>query len=112
MLANSISRFVLIAPVIWIVPGVLPLALADDKSAEVAVRHDQAEAIAKSEPVIEVQETVEILPGRPAWIASEPKLKGKTHTIPVSSGPYAPPAQAKGALDEALVKATNDYIAN
>ena len=67
---------------------------------------------AEADPVIETpRDTVEIPPGRPAWVGSEPNFRGKTHTVAVSSGPYATDAQSKRALDEALVKATNEYIA-
>lgn len=104
--------FALIAGGLVQVPGAIARAAADDKAAEVTVTPELAEAIAKGEPVIEAQDTVEIPPGRPEWIGSEPKLKGKIHAIAVSSGPYATPAQAKRALDEALVKATNEYIAD
>jgi hypothetical protein len=66
-----------------------------------------------ADPVIEATvETVEIPPGRPEWIDTEPSTRGKIHTIPVASGPFATDQQAKRALDEALVKATNEYIAD
>src|SRR3954451_241620 len=51
---------------------------------------ETANATAERDPAIEaVQETVEIPPGRPKWIGAEPNLRGKVHTIPVASGPYA-----------------------
>ena len=56
--------------------------------------------------------TVIIPAGRPQWvIEAKPKLVGNIHTIPVSSEPRALARLAKEALDEALVKATNQYIA-
>lgn len=65
-----------------------------------------------SDPLSDIlQVTVEIPPGRPDWVGSEPDYSGKVHTVPVASGPYALPKQAERALDEALVKATNRYIA-
>jgi len=93
-------------------PGNSALALGDEQPSEVTTRQELAEAITSSEPVIENHATVEIPPGRPEWIGSEPNLRGKVHKIPVSSGPYATDAQAKRALDEALVKATSEYIAD
>src|SRR5262249_47304247 len=65
-----------------------------------------------SEPLIDsTHETIEIPPGRPKWIGAEANYRGKTHTISVSSGPYATEAQCKRALEEAIAKATNEYIA-
>ena len=43
---------------------------------------------------------------------SEPNLRGKIHTIAVSSGPYKKERQAQRALDEAIEKATAEYIAD
>jgi hypothetical protein len=101
------------------VPGQAPGAMADDKSpegesptrlGEVPPLFSQpAEA---SDPIADIlQVTVEIPPGRPEWVGSEPDYSGKVHTVPVASGPYAMPKQAERALDEAIVKATNRYIA-
>jgi hypothetical protein len=57
--------------------------------------------------------TVIIPAGRPQWVIDgKPKLVGNIRTIPVSSEPRALPRLAKQALDEALVKATNQYIAD
>ena len=92
-------------------PGMMGQAAADDKGPAIAIQPELAEAIANGEPVVESKETVEIPPGRPKWIGTEPNLRGKVHTIPVSSGPYALDPQSRRALDEAIVKATNDYIA-
>lgn len=67
---------------------------------------------AEADPVIDTpRDTVEIPPGRPKWVGSEPKLTGNVHTVSVASGPYATDAQARRALDEALVKAVNEYVA-
>jgi hypothetical protein len=102
------------------VPGVGAHALADDQSQGASSASQLAEAPAEEEKdaktsgdlVIEqAQEKIEIPPGRPKWIGVEPNFRGKTHTIPVSSGPYATEPQSKRALEEAIVKATNDYIA-
>src|SRR6476646_4432726 len=112
MFANTLFNLAVIVPAICVGPGLAIRALGDDKAADPSVPRELAEAIAKGEPIIEAQDTVEIPPGRPEWIGSEPRLKGKTHAIAVSSGPYATPAQAKRSLDEALVKATNEYIAD
>ena len=100
-------------------PAVTAHAFADEKAAEATAAIQTAEAPpaeaaeqpAKSEPMIEAPETVEIPPGRPKWVGAEPNLRGKVHVISVASGPYATDSQSKRALDEALVKATNEYIA-
>jgi hypothetical protein len=86
-------------------------------SAAQAYAEDKASAPAKAEaenfdPIIESTDTIEIPPGRPQWIGAEPNFRGKIHTIPVASGPYANDKDAKQALNEALVKAANKYIAD
>jgi hypothetical protein len=100
------------------VPGVATQALADDQSpgtaasqlAEALAEEEKA-ATASSDLVIEAaHEKIEIPPGRPKWIGTEPNFRGKTHTIAVSSGPYATEAQSKRALAEAIAKATDEYI--
>jgi hypothetical protein len=69
-------------------------------------------APAEADPVIDPPaESIEIPPGRPEWTGQEPNYRGKIHTIPVASGPFATDAQSLRALDEALVKATSQYIA-
>jgi hypothetical protein len=99
-------------------PGLITQASADDKAPEVAAASQAAEApsadakgaTAEADPVIEApRETVEIPPGRPEWIGSEPNTRGKIHKVAVSSGPYATNNQSLKALDEALVKATDEY---
>jgi hypothetical protein len=79
-----------------------PRALADDKE----VNALQAEA----DPIIG-DHAIEIPAGRPDWIGHQPVLTGKTHTIAVASGPYATNREAQQALDDALVKATKEYVA-
>jgi hypothetical protein len=91
-------------------PGLSTQAAAQDTPPPVAATQELAEPPAAGDPIIE--STVEIPPGRPDWIGAEPNTRGKIHTIAVSSGPYATDGQAKRALDEALVKATSDYIAD
>jgi len=100
--------------------GFLP-AVADDKPAEAAASKNTAEApraeakrlAAEADPQIEAAaDTVEIPPGRPSWVGSEPNTRGKVHAVAVSSGPYKKEGQAKRALDEAIEKATSDYIAD
>lgn len=99
--------------------GFLP-AVADDKPAESASASPTAEAPAgevrkakaEADPVIESEgETIEIPPGRPQWIGSEPNMRGKIHSVAVASGPYKKDGQAQRALDKAIEKATNEYIA-
>jgi len=100
-------------------PGAASAVWADEKASEAVAASQQptqaqAEAVEvlMGDPQIEAPAaTVEIPPGRPKWVGAEPNLRGKIHTVPVSSGPYATDPQAKRALDEALVKATNEYIA-
>jgi hypothetical protein len=85
--------------------GFLP-AVADDKPA------DAKQPAAQADPQIEAPaDTVEIPPGRPSWVGTEPNTRGKVHTVAVSSGPYKKDGQAKRALDEAIEKATAEYIA-
>jgi len=102
----------LVASGVLQVPGTMAPAAADDKASSAAVQPELAEAISAGEPAIESKDTVEIPPGRPKWVGAESNLRGKVHTIPVSSGPYATDSQSRRALDEALIKATNDYIAD
>lgn len=56
--------------------------------------------------------TVIIPAGRPDWVQHPRQGRsGDVFQITVSSGPYATDLQAERALDEELVKATNEYIA-
>ncbi len=56
--------------------------------------------------------TVIIPAGRPDWVQHPRRTRsGEVHQITVSSGPYATDLQAERALDEELLKATNEYIA-
>jgi hypothetical protein len=73
----------------------------------------RATAAEEDDPKIEASpgDTIEIPPGRPEWTSARPDLLGKVHRIPVASGPYASDAESRRALDEALVKATREYIA-
>jgi len=57
-------------------------------------------------------DTIEIPPGRPAWIGESANYAGDVHRIAVASGPYATEKLARRALDEALVKATSGYVAD
>jgi hypothetical protein len=68
-------------------------------------------ASAGDDPVIEASDELVIPPGRPEWVEAEPVLAGKLHTVAVSSGPFARSADCKRALDEQIVKAASDYIA-
>jgi hypothetical protein len=88
---------------------------ADDKPSEAVAEAplagaESGKATDRGELVIE-RDTIEIPPGRPKWVGAEPNLRGKTHTLAVSSGPYAVDTLSRRALDEALVKATSGYIA-
>jgi hypothetical protein len=100
--------------------GFLP-AVADDKPAEAAASKKTAEATpaeakriaAEADPEIDAPpDTVEIPAGRPSWVGTEANTRGKVHTVAVSSGPYKKEGQAKRALDEAIEKATSEYIAD
>ena len=97
--------------------GFLP-AVAADKPAEAAASKKTAEApaeakriTAEADPEIEAPaDTIEIPPDRPKWVGTEPNTRGKVHTVALSTGPYKKESQAKRALDEAIEKATRDYI--
>jgi len=101
---------------------VLP-ALADEKPEEAkatkqgpateAKRASASASATEAEPVIDAPaDTVEIPPGRPSWVGTELNTRDKVHTVAVSSGPYKKEGQAKRALDEAIEKATSEYIAD
>jgi hypothetical protein len=57
-----------------------------------------------------VEVTVKIPPGRPEWIDADPDYTSAIHTVPVASGPYVHEGESRRALDQALVKATREYI--
>src|SRR5262245_25083668 len=99
-------------------PSIGTQAVADDKQAVAEASASQSTAAepniptAEADPEIDAPAgSIEIPPGRPKWVGSEPNLRGKIHTVSVASGPYATDAESKRALDEALVKATNRYVA-
>ncbi|HMC11474.1 MAG TPA: hypothetical protein VKH44_09300 [Pirellulaceae bacterium] len=103
------------------VPGMTTKAVADEKEPQATAPSEVAEAppaarkssAAEADPEIDApRDTVEIPPGRPEWVGSEPSTRGKLHTVAVSSGPYATNKQSIKALDAAIVKATNDYMAD
>src|SRR5262249_22108609 len=77
-------------------------ALADDKE----VSSLQAEA----DPIIG-DHAIQTPARRPDWIGQQPSFTGKTHTISIASGPYATKRESQQALDDAIVKATKEYIA-
>lgn len=55
--------------------------------------------------------TVIIPAGRPEWVKNPtPRLVGDVYRVPVTSGPYATVQQAEQALNEELVRATNEFI--
>src|SRR5688572_6230632 len=98
--------------------------LADDQPAEAieveaveaaveTTRSLASELSAEAEPAIDAPSgTIEIPPGRPDWVGTKPSYSGKVHAIPIASGPYATDKESRRALDEALVKAANKYIAD
>lgn len=49
-------------------------------------------------------------PARPAWVDAPADYSGPIHRIPVSSGPYATPQQARQALDQALEEQLARYV--
>ena len=74
---------------------------------------DEAAAAMATEDEIDTAkpaDTIEIPPGRPAWIAESASYTGEVHRIPVASGPYATEKQSRRALDAALVSAASEYI--
>lgn len=96
--------------IVAVVAGLLPTAnvggrvFADDKKTEVVK--------AEADPIIgEVDDEIEIPPGRPEWVGELSNLSGKVHTISVASGPYATKKQSQAALDKALTKAMRGYVA-
>jgi hypothetical protein len=64
---------------------------------------------AEADPIIG-DNVIEIPDGRPGWIGQPPAYSGKTHTVAVASGPYATNKESLRALDQALVKAMNEYV--
>jgi len=57
--------------------------------------------------------TIQIPAGRPQWVKdSKPNLFGSIHTIPVTSGPYKLNRDAQRGLEEAMKRATDEYIAD
>lgn len=49
-------------------------------------------------------------PHRPAWLDTPADYSGPIHRIPVGSGPYATPQEARRALDRALEQQVAQYI--
>jgi hypothetical protein len=94
--------------IIALAAGFLPVAnitsraLADDKDAKFLT--------AEADPIIG-DHAVEIPAGRPEWIGQQPILTGKIHTFAVASGPYATNYESQQALDDAIMKATKEYVA-
>lgn len=67
---------------------------------------------AADDPIIEAAPDEPFIPpGRPEWVGTKLDETGTIHTVAVTSGPYKRPADAAKALDAALMKATNEYIA-
>jgi len=77
-------------------------ALADDK--------DVSALKAEADPIIG-DHAIQIPAGRPDWTTQQPSFAGKVHTIPIASGPYATKRESQQALDDAIAKATREYIA-
>src|SRR5205085_9547761 len=71
---------------------------------------DVAALKVEADPIIG-DHAIVIPSGRPDWIGQEPILTGKVHTIAVASGPYATIRESQQAFDDAIVKATREYIA-
>ena len=106
----------------FLVSGLMPLSpsgslafAAEDAPAASAASTADAEIEASptpSDPTIHtpLEDTVKIPPGRPEWIDAEPDYTSAVHTVPVASGPYVHEGESRRALDQALVKATKEYI--
>ncbi|HEY2415178.1 MAG TPA: hypothetical protein VGI40_23240 [Pirellulaceae bacterium] len=88
----------------WLLPAATFTAnvLADDK--------DVSALKAEADPIIG-DHAIQIPAGRPDWIGQQPSSSGKIHTISIASGPYATNRESLQALDDAIVKATKEYIA-
>jgi len=95
------------AGVVALFAGFLPTNTLSGKA--LAGEKEVAALKAEADPVIG-GDAIEIPPGRPEWIGKQPSNSGKVHTIAVASGPYATKKESLRALDEALVKATREYI--
>ena len=114
---RAMSRHIVVLHSLSCLGAVLVAALAGgfvraDEKPQVTAASERAEVEPPAELTIDSPgDTIEVPPGRPEWIGSEPITRGKVHTIAVSSGPFALDKQSRAALDQALVKATNDYIA-
>jgi hypothetical protein len=94
-------------------PGEVAEAELTDEATEETTRTLASELTAEAELTIDApSDTIEIPPGRPEWVGQKPKFEGKVHTIAVASGPYATDKESRRALDAAIVKATNKYIAD
>jgi hypothetical protein len=107
----------------FLVSGLMPLlpnsslavAAEDAPAAAAATTIDAEEKPAPPPAELSLQtpvdDTVKIPPGRPEWIDAEPDYTSAVHTVPVASGPYVHEGESRRALDQALVKATKEYIA-
>ncbi|MCI0360189.1 MAG: hypothetical protein L0211_17060, partial [Planctomycetaceae bacterium] len=58
--------------------------------------------------------TIQIPAGRPWWVKEDakPVLTGSIHSIPVTSGPHKLTRDAQRGLEEALKRATDEYVAD
>lgn len=88
---------------------------ADDSasSASTAGQHKESNPEVQGDDSIEITvppEGVVIPHGRPSWVESPPMHVGEVHTSAVSSGPFARIQDCWHALDQELVKATDEYI--
>jgi len=101
-------------------PGLDHLATAQDSGGDSSAKSVEAEPATASsstdqpveateEPAI--QPRVVIPPGRPEWVEQPPVRTGDRHTQSVCSDPYRDLPAARVALDDKLVSAVRDYVA-
>jgi hypothetical protein len=108
----------------FLVSGLMPFspseaiafAAEDAPAAAAAAPETDAKSdatLAAADPVLHtpIEDIVKIPEGRPAWTEADPDYTSAIHTIPVASGPYVHENESRRALDQALVKATREYVA-
>jgi len=107
-----VSGFMPLAP-----NGSLAFAAEDAPAATAAALELDARkeetAAPSADPTIHtpLEDIVKIPEGRPEWIDADPDYTSAIHTIPIASGPYVHENESRRALDQALVKATKEYVA-
>jgi hypothetical protein len=98
----------------------LPSSLSEEEIEKLRLEYPSCAGIpdetitpSSSDPVLHAphEDTVKIPPGRPEWVDADPDYTSKVHTVAVASGPYVHEGESRRALDQAIVKATREYVA-